>query len=479
MRLSVVILAFAMATSTTGEKCIAYAQTQPGTLLGTHIGDYDALAKKRLIRILVPFSKTIYFIDKGAEYGTAVDFGRALEKRLNLDRKRYVEHVRIAFIPTARDELIPALNAGRGDVIMANLTVTPARQGLVDFTVPIYSDAQEVLVAGPHAPAISSLTDLAAQGISVRKSSSYHEHLMALNSQNRENGQPEIPVHLMDESLEDEDLLEMINAELLAYTIVDRHTAEIWTTVFPGLKIHPDIQLASGGQIAWAIRKDSPLLKEKLDDFIKEHRVGTTFGNILKKKFFQSDKMIRQAYSPSDAEQFQRLVEIFKRYGTQYSFNYLMLAAQGYQESQLDQTRRSHRGAVGIMQLMPSTAADKAVAISGIDKSAERNIEAGAKYLRHLIDVYIEDGKLPEKETLLFALAAYNAGPGNLRKFRRKALEMNLDENLWFGNVEHAAAAIVGRETVQYVGNIYKYYVAYSLLTAQNTSLATDHDKAN
>lgn len=478
MRITVVILASMMAVSNTGTQVIAHAQSQAEALLGTHTGDYDSLAKRRLIRILVPFSKTIYFVDRGAEYGTAVEFGRALGKSLNLNRKRYIEHIRVAFVPTPRNELISALNSGRGDIIMANLTVTPARQELVDFTLPIYSDAQEVLVTGPNAPAVSDMVELTTEGVSIRKSSSYFEHLVALNSQRRISGQPEIPVHLMDESLEDEDLLEMVNAGLLKATIVDRHTAEIWSTIFLGIKIHPDIQIASGGKIAWAIRKDTPQLKAKLDDFVRDHKIGTTFGNILKRKFFQSDKMVRQAYSPSDVEQFQRLVEIFKQYGTEYSFDYLMLAAQGYQESQLDQTRRSHRGAVGIMQLMPSTAADKAVGIKGIDESAERNIEAGAKYLRHLINVYIEDGKLPQREKLLFALAAYNAGPGNLRKFRRKAQEMNLNADIWFGNVEHAAAAIVGRETVQYVANIYKYYVAYSLLTAENTRLTKDRDQA-
>lgn len=139
-------------------------------------------------------------------------------------------------------------------------------------------------------------------------------------------------------------------------------------------------------------------------------------------------------------------------------------AAQGYQESQLDQTRRSPRGAVGIMQLLPSTAKDKAIGISGIDKDAARNVEAGTKYLRHLVDTYIDGDDLQPRDRQLFAFAAYNAGPGNLRKFRSKAKAMGLDPNVWFGNVENAAAEIVGRETVQYVSNIYKYYVAYSLL---------------
>jgi membrane-bound lytic murein transglycosylase MltF len=218
------------------------------------------------------------------------------------------------------------------------------------------------------------------------------------------------------------------------------------------------------GQIAWAIRKNSPELKSILDKFAEEHRIGTTFGNMLRNKFYKSDKMVHRAYAPDDLKKFRDLLAIFRQYGSSYSFDYLMLAAQGYQESQLNQSRRSPRGAVGIMQLLPSTAADKAVGIKGIDKSAERNVEAGTKYLRHLIDTYLNEPGLTPREQFLFAFAAYNAGPANLKKFRQKAEEMGLDRDRWFGNVENGAAAIVGRETVQYVGNIYKYYIAYNLL---------------
>ncbi|KQV66408.1 transglycosylase [Rhizobium sp. Root1220] len=356
---------------------------------------------------------------------------------------------------------------------MANMTVTPKRQAQVDFTAPLFDKASEVLVTGPAAPAISSLDDLGGKEVFVRESSSYHEHLTALNESRKAAGKPEITLHLMDESLEDEDLMEMVNAGLLPWTVVDQYKAVIWMSVFPDIKVRDDVAIASDGQIAWAIRKNSPHLKAILDDFATTHRVGTAFGNMLRTKFYKSDKIVRRASSPEDREKFRNLIAIFRQYGNQYSFDYLMLAAQGYQESQLNQSRRSPRGAVGIMQLLPSTAADKSVNIKGIDKNAERNVEAGAKYLRHLIDTYIDDPDLTPREQVLFAFAAYNAGPGNLRKFRHKAEEMNLDPNVWFGNVENGAAAIVGRETVQYVSNIYKYYIAYSLLSDRVEDSAT------
>jgi membrane-bound lytic murein transglycosylase MltF len=188
--------------------------------------------------------------------------------------------------------------------------------------------------------------------------------------------------------------------------------------------------------------------------------------------------MLRRAYAPSEKKRFEQLVDLFRKHGATYTLDYLLVAAQGYQESQLDQSRRSPRGAVGIMQLMPATAADKSVAITDVATSEDRNIEAGSKYLRHVIDTYLDDPALDERNRLLFALAAYNAGPGNLRKFRKKAVELGLDSNLWFGNVENAAAEIVGRETVQYVSNIYMYYVAYALLLEANQDKAAAKGKA-
>ncbi len=437
-----------------------------------HKDDFDGMEKRRIVRILVPFSKTIYFIDRGQQLGTAVESGMALEKELNKGRKKQVDKIHVGFVPVPRARLLSALEEGLGDVVMANLTIIETRLAKVDFTAPLFEEAKEVLVTGPSAPAIASLDDLSGQEIHVRRSSSYYEHLVALSANFKKVGRAPIALKDIDENLEDEDILEMVNAGLLSWTVVDGHKVGIWSRVLTDIKVRDDIVISDHGQIAWAIRKNSPKFKAVLDGFVKGHRIGTTFGNILRNKYYKSDKMLKRAYAPDDVERFKQLVEIFRKHGGNYSFDHLMLMAQGYQESQLDQSRRSPRGAVGIMQLLPSTAADKSVDIRGIDKDENLNVEAGSKYLRFLIDTYINDPAVTPRDQLLFAFAAYNAGPGNLRKFRTKAKEMGLDPNVWFGNVENAAAAIVGRETVQYVSNIYKYYVAYSLLEAHDADAA-------
>ena len=159
------------------------------------------------------------------------------------------------------------------------------------------------------------------------------------------------------------------------------------------------------------------------------------------------------------------MVDIFKKYGNKYSFDYLMVAAQGYQESQLNQNKKSPRGAVGVMQLLPATAAARPIEVTGVDKDPDANIKAGTLYLRYLRDSYVNDPAVNDINQMLMTLAAYNAGPGNLKAFRQIARDQGLNPNIWFNNVEYGAARKVGRETVQYVSNIYKYYLAYKLIT--------------
>lgn len=435
-------------------------------------GDFDGMKKARLVRILVPYSKTIYFIDKGAELGVAAEAGRALEAWLNKKYQTKALKIRVVFVPTARDKLLPALVEGRGDIVAANLTITPERLQTVDFADPWIKTVKEVLVTGPTAPSLTKLDDLAGQEILVRKSSSYYTHLLALNETLKAKGLQEIKLVAADETLEDEDLLEMVNVGLLPMVVVDDLKALIWAKIFDKLKVRTDLAINDGGQIAWAVRKNSPLLVAELDQFIATHGLKSSFGAEVKRKYYGSTKIIKNAYSPEDQAQFHQLVDYFKKYAGQYSFDYLLIAAQGYQESRLKQSTRSHMGAVGVMQMLPSTAAGPEIGIDGVDKSAERNIEAGTKYLRHLVDTYLNDPAIDQTNRTLMAFAAYNAGPGNLARFRSWAKKSGLDPDVWFFNVEIGAARIVGQETVTYVANIYKYYVAYRLAAAHQAQVA-------
>jgi membrane-bound lytic murein transglycosylase MltF len=428
------------------------------------VGDFDGMQQRRQIRLIVPYSKTIFFIDKGDQWGTAAEWGDELDKWLNKGKKSQLDHIQIDFVPTPRAELITALNEGSGDVVLANLTVTKDLLTKVDFTDPALKNVREILVMGPSAPAIGKAEDLSGEKIYVRKSSSYFEHLIALNERFASQGLKGIELIPADEYLEDEDLLEMVNAGFLPFTVVDDHVARVWSKVFKSIRVRTDIVINDKGAIAGAIRKNSPLLEATLNRFLQEKAAENAFANWLLYRYYTNDKMVLRAYAPEDIGRFNGLVGFFRRYGDRYGFDYLMIAAQGYQEPALDQSEHSKSGAVGVMQMKPSTAREPYIAIEGIEESAEHNIEAGNKYLRYIITKYLDDPALDPKNQTLMAFAAYNAGLTGLQRFRTKAKEMGRNPNVWFDNVEYAAAAIVGRETVQYVSNIYKYYIAYTVI---------------
>ena len=170
------------------------------------------------------------------------------------------------------------------------------------------------------------------------------------------------------------------------------------------------------------------------------------------KRYFGKAEYLKRSTSAEDQRKFRTLIKFFRQYGSEYDLPYLLLAAQGYQESQLDQNRRSSAGAVGVMQIKPSTAEGSPVFIKGVDRSVEANIHAGAKYLRWIVDEYYKDEPMTPIDKGLFALASYNAGPGRMNELRRKATKLGLDRNKWFQNVEIVAAREIGRETVQYPG---------------------------
>ena len=432
-------------------------------------GDFDGMRERQRIRILVPFSKTLFFLDQARHRGTAHDLGRAFETWLNKKYPQKAFEITIFFIPMAREKLLSGLVDGLGDIVISNLTITPKRLEIVDFSKPKIKNVKEVVATGPAAPALNDLIDLGAKEIYVRRSSSYYEHLLNLNKKLKAERKRQIKLKDGDENLEDEDLLEMVNAGLLPMVVVDEHKAKFWAQVFPNITVRSDLVIHEGGQIAWAVRKNSPLLLEEINAFIDEQVKKGGLGNQLLKRYLQSTRYVKNATSKAEMERFNKVVSLFQKYGEKYNFEYLMLMAQGYQESRLNQAAVSPKGAVGIMQVLPSTAENPPVNIADVDKNPENNIHAGAKYLRWLIDTYLSGPDIDRKNRILMAFAAYNAGPGNLRKFRQLAEKMGRNPNVWFKNVEHAAARIVGRETVQYVSNIYKYYIAYKLTIEQQS----------
>jgi len=464
------MLLLAMATGALSGLAVAggAAQSVDGDELSIELkstawtGDLDVMAQRRVIRVLVPYSKTLYFVDLGGvQRGISYDFMRAFEDDLNQRLGRGDLRIHAVFIPVSRDQLIPMLVGGQGDVVAANLTITPDRSRLVDFVTPAATGVREIIVTGPGAPALRSLDDLAGRQVYVRRSSSYYESLTSLNDEFRRRGLAPINLRQAPEHFETEDLMEMANAGLVQTVVADDYLAHFWHRVYPNLEVHEDLILRTDGDIAFAIRKNSPKLKAELDAFTEKHREGTLFGNVTLQRYLQETRWAKNAISAGELQKFNTLVSLFQKYGEQYRINWLLMAAQGYQESELDQTRRSGVGAIGVMQLMPATG--KAMQVGDITQ-LDANIHGGVKYVRFMVDTYYKDEPMDALNKVLFAFASYNAGPERIRSMRKEALAQKLDPNVWFDNVERVAAARIGRETVQYVSNIYKYYIAYSLV---------------
>ena len=433
-------------------------------------GDFDAMIKRRKIRVLVAHNKLMFFLDKAKIRGVTYDAFVKFEEYINKKLKTGSRKINVVYLPVPRDKLLPWLVEGRGDIASANLTITEERSRSVDFSRPLYKNVSEILVSGVKTPVVKDLDDLAGREIHVRASSSYYEHLVQLNKSLQQKGKPPIKIVKASEYLEDSDLLEMVNAGLIPMIVVDDHKARFWVQVFDKVKLHPDIAINTGGNIGWAIRKNSPKLKKILDEFAGKNKKGTLLGNILFKRYLENNQWARNALSPKEQKKFQALSELFEKYAKQYDFDYLMMVALAYQESQLNHDAKSQVGAVGIMQLLPSTAADKNVGIPDIEV-LENNIHAGIKYLRFLRDRYFDDPEIDTLNQNLLAFASYNAGPAKVARLRKLTSKAGLDPNVWFGNVEVLAARKIGRETVQYVSNIYKYYVAYRLSKDRDLAL--------
>jgi membrane-bound lytic murein transglycosylase MltF len=315
-------------------------------------------------------------------------------------------------------------------------------------------------VTGATSPAIDVIDDLAGKTVHVRKATSYYGSLMVLNDRFQRERKPLINIVHVPDALEDEDLLEMLNAGIFQYLVVDDWMARIWAQVLPKITARDDIVFHSRSKIGWAIRKDSPMLEAEIRDFCKSYL--NKYGIIERRlaQYHQRIKKIKDPTGTAEWKRFEKTISLFEKYGRKYGFDPIMLAAQGYQESTLDQSKRSPAGAIGIMQIMPATGKPMKV---GDIKVAEHNVHTGVKYMDMFMTNYFRDANFSEQDHPLFAFASYNAGLGNISRMRKLAGKRGFDPEKWFNNVELVTAEKIGFETTTYVRNNYKYYVAYKL----------------
>lgn len=429
----------------------------------SYTDDLPGLMQKKYIRVLTTVNRTNFFIDDGELVGYEYSLLKGYESFLNQGVSRKELQVVFEFIPVARDELIPKLVKGYGDIAAAGLTITEERKKSVAFTDPYLTGVRELVVTPKGGFDPQSVEDLSGKRVYVRKSSSYYQSLTRLNTRLRAAGKEPVRIKALNEELETETILEMVNSKGMPITVADSHLAKAWSQVLKNIEIHEEVALRNGAEIAWMVRPNNPELLSSINAFLKTHKQGTLLGNIYFKRYYQNADKLRDPLEIEKWQNLERTREIIKKYALTYDFDWHLILALAFQESGLDHTQKSRAGAVGIMQVLPATAKDAHIDIDNVDQ-VENNVHAGVKYLDFLRDRYFSSDEIRPGDQVRLSLAAYNAGPAKIRKARNLAAKMGLDPNRWFRHVELAALRLIGRETVRYVSNINKYYVLYTTL---------------
>jgi membrane-bound lytic murein transglycosylase MltF len=428
---------------------------------GKFTGDFDAMLDRRLIRLVVPYSPTLFFKDKGTIYGTAANGAELFEDWINKTFALGARPLTVTLTPVSRDKLFDTLLAGDGDIAAGDITITDELRKKVAFSAPFLTNVREIVVTREDVPELDSAEAISGKEVAVARSTSYFDSLTQLNARLTAQGKPPVTITVVPDALEVADLMEMTAAKLLPATVGDDWVAGLWVQIIKGLKLHPRAALREDAEIGWAVRPDKPKLLATLNQALAEITGNVNRWSDETRSYLAKLKQLHTATQGADMQRFHDTVEIFRQHAGQYGFDTLLLVAQGYQESRLDQGARSRVGAVGLMQLMPQTG--RALGVGDIHK-ADPNVHAGAKYMAQLMDSYFKNVPFDEQNHNLFAFAAYDMGPEKIQSLRREAEAEKLDPNAWFNNVERVAAERVGQEPVRYVRNIYKYYVAYKLI---------------
>jgi membrane-bound lytic murein transglycosylase MltF len=424
--------------------------------------DLPDMLKAKRIRVLTTYTFTNYFIHQGQAHGFEHSQMEEFRKFLTKEQKRNEIQIDFIYLPVPYDILIEALNRGFGDIVAANLTITPGRSQEVDFTDPYLWGIKEILVSQKKGAKIDKLEDLSGKQVHVRKGSSYEVSLQGLNKEFAANKLKPIQIETFPGLFRTEDILEMVNTGLIDFTLADSHLATLASEVFANIKVNEKIVFNSDVRFGWMVRKNNPKLKANLNQFISTVKKGTLLGNMFYKRYFKQNPWLRKGLTGEDLKRLEYYRQIFKKYADKYDFDWLLLAAQAYQESRFEPNTRSPAGAVGLMQLLPSTGKD--MGFNDI-KSPENNVHAGAKYMRWIMDNYFNETDISEDDRMRFALAAYNAGPTNIQRSRTRTAEMGNNEKQWFNHTELGTMRQVGLEPVHYVRNINKYYLSFRIAT--------------
>ena len=415
------------------------------------------------IRLAVPYDRTIYVNDKGTPRGLAVEVSKGLSRWINTKYSTQLKgkSISIKLVPTIAPDLLNSLSSGRADIAIGDIGLyEPIPNSHKFIANHAHRVQQEILVTGPSSPPLQKIADLSGQTVYGSRNTNFQKTLSELNKELKRDGKS--PVNLASPlgDLDDEDLLEMLNSGLISYVIVGDWKFKLWQSIYKNLTMHEDLSVQDSGWVGWVVRSTNPDLNDDLKGFYESDDFEKSLTAFRQADYKQHLKGLKDPIDKNLWIRFESMRPLFNRFGAQYKLNPLVIASLGFQETLLNQSAVSAVGAIGVMQLMPSTGVSLGV---GDIHLLEPNIHAGADYMNQLINKYFQDVEFEGINRSLFAVASYNIGPNNVAKARDRAKELGFDPNRWFGNVEFIATEHMGYEPMIYVRNVYKYYISYSL----------------
>ncbi len=394
--------------------------------------DLEAIQKRGYINALVDNNSISFFIYKGRPLGYEYELLSLLANHLNVKLKIHVT--------SGVNHAIEKLNNGEGDILAFPLTVTKSRKELVSFTRPHFHSQQVLVQRKPvewrkltldqiEDSLIRNPIELIDKNVHVITGTSFQQRLDHLS----EEIGGDINILTDTSNAMSESLIQKVAMGEIDYTVADRMTARVNAAYYPNLDIRTVLSVPQ--QIAWAVRKNAPDLTNAIDTWLGEIKKEPTFMVIFN-RYFNSPRtsLMRMSsdYSSLGGSRLSRYDELIKGGANELGWDWRLLAALVYQESQFDPSGESWAGARGLMQLMPETA--KQFGVTNRDDPVQ-SIKAGVKYLKYLDSLWAKTIEDPE-ERLKFVLASYNVGLSHVVDARNLARKNNLSTIHWEDNVE-------------------------------------------
>jgi membrane-bound lytic murein transglycosylase F len=434
--------------------------------------DLEDIKKRGVLRALVVYSSTSYFLYKGQAMGFEYELLNRLADHLDLELELVVSD--------DLDSQFEVLNRGDVDLIAHGMTITNQRKWEVDFTEYLYLTKQVLVQKKPdnfrdiswsalQKQIVHDPIELIDDTVSIRKNSAYYERLISLSNEMGGN----IVIDTLDSRLSTAEIIDMVSEGKIKYTVADENLAKINASYNPILKI--DVPISFSQRIAWVTRKKAVNLREAVNKWIRAQRKESTYY-VIYNKYFKNQRTfkrrIKSSYYSLKNNQISPYDALVKKYADKLAWDWRLLASQVYQESRFDPFAESWAGAIGLMQMMPATA--ELLNVEEVT-NPEESIKGGTSYMKLLTKRFSD---IPDSlNRIMFAMAAYNCGYGHVRDAQLLAEEKGLDRNIWWDHVEKMLLAlrkpenfnkpfiehgyVNGREPVNYIKQIFERYDQY------------------